>query len=131
MDLFSLIEKEKEAKFNTPPEVRRSFQSKRIFKREYELLGIYLNGHPLDDFRNLMQRLSCVPFSEFEKLPSGAVCRIAFIIEGIVIKISAKSQRKFAILTISDGNARFELPIWPDLFEEKGALVQENQLLYA
>jgi DNA polymerase-3 subunit alpha len=131
MDLFSLIEGEKEARFSTPPEVKEKFSKQRIFKREYELLGIYLNGHPLDDFRKLMQRLSCVPFSEFDRLPSGAVSRIAFIIEGIVIKISAKSQRKFAILTISDGHARFELPIWPDLFEEKGALVQENQLLYA
>jgi DNA polymerase-3 subunit alpha len=131
MDLFSLIEGEKQARFTTPPQVREKFSKQKIFKREYELLGIYLNGHPLDEFRSQMQRLSCVPFSEFEKLPSGSVCRIAFIIEGIVIKISAKSQRKFAILSISDGLGRFELPIWPDLFEQKGVLIQENQLLYA
>ncbi len=104
MNLFSLIEGEKEARFNTPPAVKEKFSKQKIFKREYELLGIYLNGHPLDDFRKQMQRLSCVPFSELDKLPSAAVCRIAFIIEGIVIKISAKTQRKFAILTIGDGH---------------------------
>lgn len=60
----------------------------------------------------------------------GAVIRIAFIIESLSVKISAKSQRKFAILTISDGIERFELPIWPDLYEEKAALLVENQLLY-
>ena len=34
-------------------------------------------------------------------------------------------------MTIGDGLERFELPIWPDLYEEKGALLSENQLLYA
>ena len=131
MNLFSLIEGEKESRFNHPPAVKDKVSRQKILKREYELLGIYLNGHPLDDFRHLLQRLSCVPLSEIEKLPSGSVCRVAFIIEGIVVKISAKSQRKFAILTIGDGHDRFELPIWPDLFEEKGALMIDNQLLYA
>jgi DNA polymerase-3 subunit alpha len=130
-NLFSLIDGEKESRFNTPPIVKEKISKQMAFKREFELLGIYLNGHPLDDFREQLQRLSCVPFSEFDTLPAGSVCRIAFIIEGIVVKISAKSQRKFAILTVGDGNGRFELPIWPDLFEQKGALVQENQLLYA
>lgn len=131
MNLFSLIEGEKQARFVHPPEVKEKPTRQQTLKREYELLGIYLNGHPLDDFRHLLQRLSCVPLSEIEKLPSGSVCRVAFIIEGIVVKISAKSQRKFAILTIGDGHDRFELPIWPDLFEEKGALMIDNQLLYA
>jgi DNA polymerase-3 subunit alpha len=131
ISLFSLIDGEKGSRFKTPPAVKEKLSKQTIFKREHELLGIYLNGHPLDDFCKQMQRLSCVPFSELDKFPSGSVCRIAFIIEGIAVKISAKSQRKFAILTIGDGNGRFELPIWPDLFEEKGALIQENQLLYA
>lgn len=131
MNLFSLIEGDSESRFNNPPVIKEKIPRQQILKREHELLGIYLNGHPLDDFRHLLQRFSCVPLSEIERLPSGSVCRAAFIIEGIVIKISAKSQRKFAILTIGDGDEHFELPIWPDLFEEKGALIAENQLLYA
>jgi DNA polymerase-3 subunit alpha len=131
MNFFSLIEGEKDARFNIPPVVKEEIPRQKILKREHELLGIYLNGHPLDDFRGQLQRLSCVPLKELEALPQASVCRIAFIIEGIVIKISQKSQRKFAILTIGDGVERFELPIWPDLFEEKGGLLSENQLLYA
>lgn len=131
MSLFSLIEGEKESRFNHPPVVKERLSRQKVLKREHELLGIYLNGHPLDDFKHLLQRLSCVPLKEVENLPSNSVCRIAFIIEGVVIKISQKSQRKFAILTIGDGLERFELPIWSDLFEQKGALLIENQLLYA
>ena len=117
-------------RFTKPPVVKEIVSRQHVLKREYELLGIYLNGHPLDDFRHMLQRLSCTPLSEIESLPTNSVCRIAFIIEGLVIKISAKTQRKFAILTIGDGHERFELPIWPDLYEEKGALLADNQLLY-
>ncbi|MGE0669300.1 MAG: DNA polymerase III subunit alpha, partial [Parachlamydiales bacterium] len=131
MNLFSLIDNEKEQSFHTPPEVKDPVSKQKILKREYELLGFYLNGHPLDDFRSSLQRLSCVPLKELENLPNGSVCRVAFIIEAISVKISAKSQRKFAILTISDGIDRFELPIWPDLYEDKALLLLENQLLYA
>ncbi len=130
MDFFSLIDDEKEKSFNTPPELQEPVSKQKIMKREYELLGFYLNGHPLDDYQSSLQRLSCVPLKEVEFLHGGAVIRIAFIIESISVKISAKSQRKFAILTISDGIERFELPIWPDLYEEKAALLVENQLLY-
>ncbi len=131
MSLFSLIEGTKESRFNTPPIVKEKVSRQKVLKREHELLGIYLNGHPLDDFAHLMQKLSCVPLKDIESLPSNSVCRIAFIIENVVVKISQKSQRKFAILTVGDGLERFELPIWPDLYQEKGILIADNQLLYA
>ncbi len=131
MNLFSLIDNHEERSFRTPPEIKEHASKQKTLKREYELLGFYLNGHPLDDYRSSLQRLSCVPLKELENLPAGSVSRIAFIIEALSVKISAKSQRKFAILAISDGIDRFELPIWPDLYEEKALLLLENQLLYA
>jgi DNA polymerase-3 subunit alpha len=131
LSLFSLIEEEKGARFKTPPPVTEPVSRQLILKREHELLGIYLNGHPLDEYRSQLQRLSCVPLHEIDPLPSGSTCRIAFIIEGVVVKIASKSQRKFSILTIGDGVQQFELPIWPDLYEQKAALIIENQLIYA
>ncbi len=59
------------------------------------------------------------------------VFRSAFIVESVQVRIASKSQRKFAILIISDGIERQELPIWSDLYEEKSHLLLENQLLYA
>jgi DNA polymerase-3 subunit alpha len=52
-------------------------------------------------------------------------------VEDITIKISAKNQKKFAILDISDGEERFELPIWTEMYENKQHLLQKNKLLYA
>lgn len=131
IDFFSLIDEDKEAQFKVPPKVKVDKTKQEILKREYELLGFYLQGHPLDDYKGILQRLSCCPLSDFGSLDKNALCRAAFIIESVSVKISAKSQKKFAILTISDGLERFELPVWPEMYEEKHALLFENQMIYA
>jgi DNA polymerase-3 subunit alpha len=64
-------------------------------------------------------------------MPHDTVFRAAFILESVQVRISAKTQKKFAILIISDGVESFELPLWSELFEEKSHLLKENQLLYA
>lgn len=129
MNLFSLIEKPRNH-FDTPPPVLSPSSKMQLLQREKELLGFYLTGHPMDNFRKQLSLLSCVPFKEFENMPDGSYVRTAFVVETVQVKISAKSQKKFAILIISDGIERFELPIWSDLYEEKGHLLRENQLLY-
>jgi DNA polymerase III subunit alpha len=129
MNLFSLIEKTDP--FANPPPVLQKSSPIQSLSREKELLGFYLTGHPMDNYRKLLTRLSCVPFQDLELLPDGAILRAAFIVESIAIKVSSKSQKKFAILHIGDGLERFELPIWPELFEEKASILKENQLLYA
>lgn len=129
LNLFSLIE-EPEKPFVSPPPVAKKSSSLQLFQREKELLGFYLTGHPMDGYTKALGRLSCVPLSELERLPDGSVLRAAFVVETVQVKVSSKNQKKFAILVISDGVERFELPIWSELFEEKGALLRENQLLY-
>jgi DNA polymerase-3 subunit alpha len=129
LNLFSLIEKE-EKPFSSPPKVLHKTSEMEILQREKELLGFYLTGHPMDAFKGILERLSCVPFKDFEQLPEQALVRAAFVIETVQVKISAKSQKKFAILTISDGIERFEMPVWADLYESAAPLLKENQLLY-
>ena len=48
-----------------------------------------------------------------------------------MIQLLATDLKKFAILVISDGIERFELPVWPELFEQKSRVLQENQLILA
>lgn len=130
MNLFSLIEKTSDSFANPPPVLQKS-SSIQFLQREKELLGFYLTGHPMDSYRKLLSRLSCVPFKDLELLPDGAILRAAFIVENVAVKVSSKSQKKFAILNVGDGLERYELPVWPELFEEKAPLLKENQLLYA
>jgi DNA polymerase-3 subunit alpha len=129
LNLFSLIEAG-EKPFQAPPPVLQPTSKMQLLQREKELLGFYLTGHPMDSYKDTLRRLSCVPFREFETLPDSSVVRAAFVVETLQIKVSNKNQRKFAILNISDGFERFELPIWSEMYEEKSAILRENQLLY-
>lgn len=131
MSLFSALGDESEKRFSTSPNVIHKSSAQQILFKEKELLGIFLTGHPMDGHRELIQRLCCIPFSRLEEMNHDTVFRAAFLVETIDIKHSSKTQKKFAILSISDGYERWELPVWPELFEKKGHLLKENQLLYA
>jgi DNA polymerase-3 subunit alpha len=56
---------------------------------------------------------------------------MACVVETVEIKISSKTQRKFAILSISDaaGDA-LEIPIWSDLYDAQQEILKENNLLW-
>ncbi|MBI5273233.1 MAG: DNA polymerase III subunit alpha [Chlamydiia bacterium] len=130
LNLFSLLEETKDP-FVDPPVVSQKSTKLQILQREKELLGFYLTGHPMESYQKILSRLSCAPLKDIPQLADSTLFRAAFIVETLQVKVSSKSQKKFAILTIGDGLERFELPIWSDLFEEKGHLLKENQLLYA
>lgn len=131
MSLFSLMGEDQSAQFAKPPKVPKPSTKTETLLREKELLGFFLNGHPLDAYRPILQRLSCVPLSTVEELSHDAVFRSAFLIESIQVRFSSKSQRKFAIMMVGDGVDSYELPVWPDLYQEKHMLLRENQLMYA
>jgi DNA polymerase III subunit alpha len=131
MSLFSLLGDSNEVRFSKPPEVRHPTSQQEILRKEKALLGFFLTGHPMDEYKHILQRLSCIPLRRLDQMDHDVVFRSAFIVESVQIRIASKTQKKFAVLTISDGIERQELPIWADLYEEKNHLLQENQLLYA
>lgn len=131
MNFFDLMGEKSSDKYLKPPEVLIPSTYESRLLKEKELLGFFLTGHPMDKFKEVLNRLSCVSFSKIEELPHDSVVRSAFIVETVQVRFSSKSQKKFAILNISDGFLTYELPIWPELFESKSELIKENQLLFA
>lgn len=130
MSLFSLIGETEEVRFSKSPKVRFARSSLESLLKEKELLGFFLTGHPMDAYREIMPKLSCVSLDQVEMMSHDAVFRAALIIESVQTRVSSKTQKKFAILMVSDGIDRFELPIWSEIYDEKSYLLQENQLIY-
>ncbi len=102
-----------------------------LLKKEKELLGFYLTGHPLDQYREFASKLSCVELEQAIQAEHDAVFRCAFVVEGVQVKLAARSQRKFAVLAISDSEEPHEATVWSDIYESKGQLLEEGKLLYA
>jgi DNA polymerase-3 subunit alpha len=82
---------------------------------EFEAVGFYLSGHPLDQYERVLKKLGIRPYSEFEILTQrGATAgRLA----GIVITArERRSQKgnKFAFASFSDATGQFEAVIFSD-----------------
>lgn len=127
IDLFGSQESIKEQRFTHPPEVLEPVSQSAILSKEKELLGFFLSGHPMEQHQELIKHCGCFSLQDLDDLK---VAKVAFIIEAIQTRIS-KTQRKFAILTISDGLERQEVPLWPDLYEKYAPLIIENHLFAA
>lgn len=129
IDMFSMIEDENPHGFDTPPKIIKEQPQLEILSKEKELLGFFVTGHPMDNYKEAVSELECISFQDLREEKDKAICKVAFILETVQVRIS-KNQRKFAIVIISDGMERFEVPIWPDLFEKCSTLLNENQLVY-
>jgi len=130
MSLFSLIDGDGDKNFLEPPAIAQKSSRVQQLLKEKELLGFFLTGHPLDSYKPILQRLSCVPLSYIAENPSSTVIRCACILESVQVKFSNRSQKKFAIATISDGMDRMEVPLWSDSYEKYQGILTENRLLY-
>jgi DNA polymerase-3 subunit alpha len=125
LNLFAAKE-DVDPRFLTPPKVlKKTSEMEELFKQK-ELLGFFLTGHPLDHFKEVLLRSGSMPLSHGEGEDS--IFRAAFLVEEIKTRFASKSQKKFAILTVSDREERVELPVWPELFEKKGEHLFENRL---
>ena len=129
LDFLSGIEEESSDLI--PLEEEETVEKTELLSMEKELLGFYLTGHPMDTYKDLISKLNCNTLQEINTLADKAICKIACIIDSVKVKISSKTQKKFAILTISCGLEHIELPIWSDVYEKNRELFIENQLIFA
>jgi DNA polymerase III subunit alpha len=117
--------------YRSPAAPSRIRTQEELLFREKQLLGLFVSGHPLTMYEGSLKSLCCLAIRDALDLPSNSVFRMAFVVEKVEIKISTKSQRKFAILNISDASGdTFEMPIWSDLYEAQHEILQENSLLW-
>ncbi len=92
---------------------------------EFEAVGFYLSGHPLDSYERVLHKLGVKRYSDFEALAERGSCegRLA----GIVISArERKSQRgnKFAFAMFSDTTGQFEAVIFSDTLAKAGDLLE-------
>jgi DNA polymerase-3 subunit alpha len=98
--------------------------------KEKELLGFYLTGHPLQEFKEVIEENQFSLMSHILPGHIGAI-KCGLVIETVEIKLSAKSNKKFAVLHVTDGEERQEILLWSDLLLENHHLIGENKLLAA
>jgi len=94
-------------------------------QNEKQSLGFYLSGHPFNAYREELRRFARTSLANLQ--PSMEPVMMAGVIYGVQMRNSRRGR--IAILTLDDGTARIEVVVFGELFYEKRAAVQEDQVI--
>ncbi|MGB8174557.1 MAG: DNA polymerase III subunit alpha, partial [Pseudolabrys sp.] len=100
-------------------------------RREYEAVGFFLSGHPLDDYAAVLKKLRVQPWAEFARaVKAGATAgRVAAT---VVSRIERRTRTgsKMGIIGLSDPSGHFEAVIFSEgLAEHRDLLEPGNAVL--
>lgn len=93
------------------------FEAKEILELEKASLGFYVSGHPLDEYRDKIDKINYTLSSQIDELEDGSQALFVGKIENITEKISKKGN-KFGIATIMDFHGTIELMLFEDRLKE-------------
>jgi DNA polymerase-3 subunit alpha len=92
---------------------------------EKQSLGFYLSGHPFNAYRQELRRVASTPLANLQ--PTMEPINLAGVIYGVQVRNSRRGR--MAILTLDDGSARVEVVVFGELFHERRAVIQEDQVV--
>ena len=96
-----------------------------LLEKEFEAIGFFLSGHPLDQYESVLSQLGVQTWSEFEAATERGVS--AGRLAGVVVSArERKSQKgnKFAFAMFSDSTGQFEAVIFSDTLAQSRDLLE-------
>lgn len=96
---------------------------------EFNAIGFFLSGHPLDDYKSLLQRARVASFEDLESRVEKEV-----LVAGAVIKVDERKSKKgnpFAFITLSDATGQFEMTAFSEVLNGSREILQVGALVAA
>ena len=112
------------------------FERSQLLKMEKESIGYYVSGHPLEDYRALIETLPVTPISEIleaaenrsERYRDDAPVQIAAVIEKKKLTVTKKGDT-MAYLTAEDLGGSIEVLAFPKILSQYGPLTDEDSIV--
>ncbi len=83
---------------------------------EKELLGFYVTGHPLDEYRPLLESGKFTPIARLGEQEDKSTVSIAGTLATVDRKFTKKDNKPFAVVIIEDLSGNMEVMIWSEAF---------------
>ncbi len=120
-----------EKQFNSNPSLSlsstKTASKKEKLKWEKELLGLYITDHPLNGFKNILEK-GVVPLCNVTKELAGRMIKIRGIISSIK-KIITKNGRPMLFINVEDKTDKIEVIAFPNILERNATLFQEDKIV--
>ena len=83
---------------------------------EKELLGFYVTGHPLDEYRTALENPKFVPIARLSSQESKTTVTVAGQFVSVERRFTKKDGKPFAIVKVEDLTDQVEVMIWNEAF---------------
>ncbi len=110
-----------------------------LLQGEKDVLGLYISGHPLQDYMQAMEGLvnttsrdfavEADEFGNTAKLKDGTPVIMGGLINAISIKFTRTSNKQMAFVTIEDLYGTAEVIVFPNIYERCGSNIIKNQVV--
>ena len=99
-------------------------------REEYQSVGFYLSGHPIDEYLPYLveQNIRILSNLEHDELESNSIFNIAGVVTGKQERQSSRGNR-FAFLQFSDPGGIFEATVFSDVLEGSREMFETGNLL--
>ncbi|AYC32091.1 DNA polymerase III subunit alpha [Pseudomonas cavernae] len=126
MDLFGGLFSEPEADVYANHRNARELSLKERLKGEKDTLGLYLTGHPIDEYEGEVRRFARQRIVELK--PARETQTIAGLIVNLRVMKNKKGD-KMGFITLDDRSGRIEASLFADAFASNQALLQNDALV--
>ncbi len=133
LQLFDMFSDEQEKKTTIPIPNLPELPKNELMQMEKETIGLYLSGHPMDEYRRQLKGSGVVPIlrimQSFEEndgvYRDEQVVRIAGVVESVKMK-TTRSNSMMAYVTLEDDTAAMELLAFSNVIAKCGSYLKEN-----
>ena len=128
MGLFSMLQEEDKAAAIPIPKLAEMKKAD-LMLLEKETTGIYLSGHPMDDYRHLLKGSHVVPIAtlmdEESTYQDDQIVSIAGIVQSVKMK-TTRNNSMMAYVTVEDDTAAIEMLAFSNVINQYGNYLREN-----
>ena len=128
LGLFSMLE-EDDAAARLPIPKKAELSRAELMAYEKETTGIYLSGHPMDDYRQFLKNTHVVAIGALmedeSKFRDDQIVSVAGIVQSVKMK-TTRNNSMMAYVTVEDDTAGIEMLAFSNVLNQYGGYLKEN-----
>ena len=128
MGLFAMLEDDEPAASIPIPKLAEMKRAD-LMAMEKETTGLYLSGHPMDDYRALLKNTHVVPIGDLmdeeSRFRDDQIVSVAGIVQSVKMK-TTRNNSMMAYVTVEDDTAAIEMLGFSNVLSQYGGYLKEN-----